>query len=60
MGYCLFLFFVLCVSRITLLFILCSLHCLFPRLCLELVLGLRVCAVGELLAGVGEMRSQAC
>lgn len=60
MGYCLFLFFVLCVSRITLLFILCSLHCLSPRLCLELVLGLRVCAVGELLAGVGEVRSQAC
>lgn len=38
--------FVSCVSKITLLFIFCFLHCLSPRL-FELVLGLRGCAVRE-------------
>lgn len=53
-GGALFIFiFVLCVSQITL-FIVCFLHCLFPCLYFELVLGPGGYAVGSL-SRVGEV-----
>lgn len=46
MGHSIFIF-VLCVSKITLFFIFCFLHCLFPYLYFKLVLGGTVLRGGE-------------